>query len=425
MTKPDCENGQKNALRFIAAVIAIDMAGVGIIIPVMPDLIEALGGAQIGDAAALGGWLVFAYAGLQFICAPIAGNLGDRFGRRPVLLAALAGLAVDYLIMGFAGSLAVLFLGRALAGVAGSTWSVANALIADISSAKDRARNFGIVSAASAAGLVLGPAIGGILGDFGPRVPFFGAAFLTLAAFVFGWSVMPETLKPANRRPFEWARANPFGSLFEASKRQYVGGILIASFILQLANQSLVHIWAYYTKAKFAWTPLEIGLSVTFYGIAVAVVQGGLTGPIVNRFGEQRVVIGGLIAAAFGYLALAVAPSAAPIFFAMILGAFGGLATPAMQAIITKATPADAQGALQGAVTSVVAIATVVGPVMMTQIFRAFTEPGAAYFPGAPFAASAGLTAISLLVFFATKNAKAKAAIVVPMQHEKEADRAA
>lgn len=379
--------------------MAIDMAGVGIIIPIMPELVQELGAGSVGKAASIGGWLVFVYAIMQFLFAPIAGALGDQFGRRPVLLFALAGLAIDYFVMALAPTLLLLFISRAIAGIAGSTWPVANAYVTDISDQKIRARNFGIVSAAGGAGLVLGPAIGGLIGEYGVRLPFYVAGILTALNVAYGLFVLPESLKPENRRTFNIKRANPIGGLLKVSGYPLVPGVLSALFLMQLATQALITIWAYFTKERFGWSPTEIGLSVTYYGILLAIIQGGLTGPAVTRFGEKNTALIGLGLGLIAYLMFSVASTGWIMYLGIIFGVFGGFVTPAMQAIMTEKVPANAQGELQGAITSVLAITVIIGPLFMTQLFAYFTTTNAIYFPGAPFLASALLVVLSAIVF--------------------------
>ncbi len=399
----------EHALTFIAITMAIDMAGVGIIIPVMPDLIQELSPVSVGEAAGVGGWLVFSYAVMQFFFAPVAGNLSDRFGRRPVLLAALGGLAVDYVFMALAPVLWMLFLGRVIAGVAGATWSVANAYVADVSDEANRARNFGIVSAASAAGLILGPSIGGVLGEIDTRAPFYAAAILTAINMVYGWIVLPETLRPENRRAFAWGRANPLGGLGEIAQYGAVLGILGAFFLMQIATQSLVYIWAFFNKEVFDWSNLQIGLSVTFYGITLALFQGGLTGPVVKRLGEVPTALLGLGAGLVAYGFFAFADQSWMMYAGIVVGCVGGFVTPSMQSLMTRAAPPYAQGALQGAITSTIAITVVLGPIIMTQLFAAFTDAEGLYFPGAPFFLS-GLLIIASAVLFRAVTLRLRAA---------------
>lgn len=389
----------KHALTFIAITMAIDMAGVGIIIPVMPDLIQSLSPVSTGEAARIGGWLVFAYAIMQFFCAPIAGNLSDRFGRRPILLIALGGLAIDYLFMAVAPALWMLFVGRTLAGVAGATWSVANAYVADVSDGASRAKNFGIVSAAGAAGLILAPALGGVLAGIDTRAPFYVAAALTALNMIYGWIVLPETLRPENRRPFEWRRANPLGGLGEIKHYPSVLGILSALFLMQIATQSLVHIWAFFNKEQFGWNPFDVGVSVTFYAITLAAIQGGLTGEAVKRFGEVTTALIGLMAGLISFLIFAFANAGWQMYVGVFIGCIGGLTTPSMQALMTKVVPENAQGALQGAITCSLAITIVIGPILMTQLFAAFTDDKGAYFPGAPFLMAGVLILASASLF--------------------------
>ncbi|MEM9170828.1 MAG: MFS transporter, partial [Pseudomonadota bacterium] len=313
---------------------------------------------------------------------------------------ALAGLAVDYLIMAFAGALWLLFLGRVLAGVAGSTWAVANAYVADIADEESRAKSFGIVSAAGAAGLILGPAIGGLLGAVDVRTPFYAAAALTAANVVYGYFVLPETLTPENRRPFEWRRANPLGGLAHVRRYPLIVGILSAFFLMHMANQSLAHIWAFYVKEKFDWNTLQTGVSITFYAITVAVAQGALTGPVVKRFGERRAILFGLISGFCGFVMLATAGVGWLLYVAMIIGACAGFVTPSMQSLMTRAAPANAQGELQGAITSTLAITVITGPLLMTQLFSAFTDDVGVYFAGAPFFLSALIFVATAVLFF-------------------------
>ncbi len=393
---------RNHALAFIALTLGIDMAGVGLIIPVMPDLIRSLTTASVGEAAAIGGWLVFAYAAMQFFFAPIAGNLGDRYGRRVVLLAALGGLAVDYLIMALAPTLWLLFIGRIVAGIAGSSWSVANAYVADISTKADRAKNFGVVSAGAAAGLVLAPAAGGLLGDIHVRAPFYAAAALTAMNFLYGFFVLPESLSEDKKRRFDWRRANPVAGIGQVTRFPAVAGILCALFMMQTATQALVHIWTYFTTELLAWSSLDIGVSVTFYAVTLIAVQAGLTGRVVRRVGEVRAALIGLTAALVAYLILAFANTGWHMYLGILVGALTGLVTPSMQALMTRAVPDDTQGELQGSITSTVALTIVVGPVIMTNLFALFTGSKMPYFPGAPFIASAGLILASAGVFWMT-----------------------
>lgn len=392
-------SGNRHALAFICLTMALDMAGVGIILPVMPDLIQELGASSIGNAAGLGGWLVFAYAIMQFFFSPIAGALGDQFGRRPVLLVALAGLAIDYFVMALAPTLVLLFISRLIAGIAGATWPVANAYVADISDQKKRARNFGLVSAAGGAGLILGPSIGGLIGEYGVRLPFYAAGILAALNVLYGFFVLPESLQPEGRRAFNIKRANPIGGLIKVSGYKLVPGVLGALFLMQLATQALITIWAYFTLERFDWSKAEIGLSVTFYGILLAVVQGALTGPAVTRFGETKTVLVGLGMGLIAYLIFTVADQGWMMYAGIAVGVFGGFVTPAMQAIMTGKVPANAQGELQGAIASVLAITVIIGPLFMTQLFGYFTTISPIYFPGSPFLASAALMVVSALVF--------------------------
>ena len=399
-----------SAIIFVMAVIFLDMIGVGLILPVTPALIELLSGLPNSAAAEIGGWLLFTYAVMQFFAAPILGGLSDRFGRRPILLLALTGLAFDYLLMAFAPGLLLLFVGRFLSGIMGATWPTANAFVADITDGKDRAKHFGLMGAAGAAGLVFGPALGGVFGaigvaQFGPegiRLPFFIAAGLTVLTVPFGWFVLQESLPVDKRRKFELARANPVGSLLKVARTRTVIGLLFAWFLIQFAWQSFGTIWPYYTIEMFAWSELEIGLSTAFYAVLSAVFQGVLIGPLVMRFGEVRLaklIMAQGIVSYFLYIFVPV--GAGWLMYPLIV--FGTAATllgPCLQSIASQQVAENQQGEMQGAIASVMSLTLIGGPVFMSQIFAAFTRDGASYYlPGAPFVAAALLVVLGLAIF--------------------------
>jgi len=403
----DVKRGPNRAVMFMALVLFIDMMGVSIIIPVMPELITSLTDMSISDAAGIGGYLFAAYAVMQLVFAPILGGLSDRFGRRPILLVALVGLAVDYLLMATAPTIFWLFVGRLLAGVLGATWPVANACVADVSSDETRATNFGLIAGAAGIGFVFGPVLGGALAFIGPRAPFFAAAGLIFIAAGVGALFLPETLEQEKRRQFDWTRANPIGGLLRVGQQRAVLGIMLANFLMQFAWMSFAVVWPYFTKEQFGWGELEIGISVALYGLLIAVVQGGLTGPVTKRFGNVPVCIVSLVlgVALYGvYAVLAIGWIAYVMIFISAPTAFSG---PIMQTLMTERVEDDQQGELQGAIGSVMAVNAIISPIAMTQVFRYFTsETAPIYLPGAPFAVSAVLIVITLIVFVAATRGK-------------------
>ena len=389
----------KHALAFIFLTVLIDTIGFGIILPVMPQLIVELTGETVAHATLIAGGLLTTYAVLQFACGPIMGNLSDRFGRRPVLLASLAAFALDYLLMGFAPAIGWLFLGRAVAGLAGAVYSPAMAYIADVSPPEKRAQSFGIMGAAFGLGFIIGPAIGGLLGELGPRAPFFAAAALAALNFTYGLIVLPESLPKENRRKFAWSRANPLGTLLSLRRYPAVMAIAGAVFLWQLSHQVYPSTWAFFAKIRFEWTEAAIGASLAFVGVLMAFTQGYLTGKIVPRIGEYRAVILGVTSGALSMAMLAFATQSWFAYVAMSAGVLQGLAYPSMNAIMSKQIPADQQGELQGGVASMMSLTTIIGPLMMTQILGRFSGAGGPiYFPGAAFLLAAVLAIFALLI---------------------------
>jgi len=397
---PALSGNSNRAIMFVALVVFIDMMGVSIIIPVMPELITSLTGMKISEAAGIGGYLFAAYAVMQLVFAPIMGALSDRFGRRLVMLLALAGLAADYLLMALAPSLVWLFIGRLLAGVFGATWPVANACVADVSNAETRAGNFGLVAGAAGIGFVFGPVLGGALAVIGPRAPFFAAAVLIAIAACIGLAFLPETLPTQKRRRFDWARANPVGGLVKIGEHRVVLGVMLALFLMQFAWTSFAVVWPYFTIERFAWDELEIGISVALYGLLIAIVQGGLTGPVTKRFGNVPVATVSLVMGIGLYVAYTVLETGWVAYLLIVLSAPTAFAGPIMQTLMTERVADDQQGELQGVIGSVMAINAIIAPVVMTQIFRLYTGEGAPiYLPGAPFFVSAILIVLTLIVF--------------------------
>ena len=342
---------------------------------------------------------------MQFFCGPILGNLSDHFGRRPVLLASLLAFGLDYLLMGLAPHLWLLLVGRVIAGVAGSSYTTGLAFIADVSPPAKRAQNFGLVGMAFGVGFIIGPALGGLLGSVGPRVPFFASAGLALVNLVYGWFVLPESLPPERRRVFRWQQAHVLGTL--SGLRAYPGvlALLAAIAFWALAHQSINNTWTYYSMLKFGWDERAVGASLAALGLVIAIAQGGLTRILIPRWGELNSATVGMTCVAIAYLVFAAAPFGGVMYAGVAVYALGGLVMPSLQALMSRAVPVDAQGGLQGAVASTVGLAAIIGPPLMTGIFSYFAKPGAQlYFPGAPFACAALLTLTSLSVVYITRR---------------------
>lgn len=382
--------------RFALTTVAIDAVGIGIIFPVMPDLLLSLGIESVSDAALWGGLLSTLYALAQFLCAPLLGNLSDRFGRRPVMLVALAAMTVDYAILSVAGGLTVLLIGRALAGAAGATYATASAYVADITSAQERASRFGKIGAVFGLGFVLGPALGGIVGEWHVRAPFMLAALMAGANFIFGFIALPESLPVDRRRPFSLARANPFSALKRAFALPGLRGLLVAYLLFNLGNHVYPSVWAYWSKTAFGWSVGTIGLSLAAYGIAMASVQGGLVQPAIAWMGERRTVLVGLalgVVAAVGYGVI----DAGWMAFALIpIVASSDLAAPALTSLMANRVGDDEQGELQGILVSLAALAAVITPPIATAMFYRFTADGQFYLPGAPYFLAAVVIALAI-----------------------------
>lgn len=390
---------QKNALLFIFITLLIDCTGIGIIIPVTPKLIQELIGGDISEASKYGGWLAFAYGIMQFLFSSVLGGLSDRYGRRPILLISLLGLGVDYIFLAFAPTLFWLFVGRIIAGISGASFTTASAYIADISEPEKRAQNFGMVGAAFGLGFILGPLIGGLFADFGSRVPFLIAAGLSLLNALYGYFVLPESLSQENRRPFDWKRANPIGTFINLKRHKEIIWLIVVIFLLNIAGQSPQSTWTYYTILKFEWSTKMVGASLAFIGLSIAIVQGGLIRVIVPKLGQEKSVYLGFAFSLLGYVLFAFANQGWMMFAFMVPFALGGIAMPAIQGIISNRVPNNEQGEMQGAITSLISVTAIIGPVLMTELFYTFTQSTASvYFPGAPFMMSAILVTISLII---------------------------
>jgi MFS transporter, DHA1 family, tetracycline resistance protein len=409
----------RHALVFIAITVLLDTIGFGLIMPVLPTLLVELTGESVSRVAIYGGWLAFVYAAIQFVCAPVLGNLSDHFGRRPVLLFAVGALGIDYIVMGLAPTLAWLFVGRTIAGIAGASFTPAYAYVADITPPERRAQNFGVVSAMFGVGFIAGPAIGGLLGGLGPRAPFFAAASLSLVNFLYGWFVLPESLPPEKRRAFAWARANPVGTLMQVRKQPMVLGLLGALFLWMVGHQVMPATWSYYTQYRFGWSPAVIGASLALAGLVMATSQATLMRVIVPRIGERRAALMGIVIAGIGYLGYATATAGWMMFAWLGTWFFGAIVMPSTNALMSHRVAADAQGELQGAVASLYSLSSIVGPPLMTQLFGHFTAPDApVHFPGAAFMAAAVLTATCFVIYWATTREPAMGAATEPRRAE-------
>jgi DHA1 family tetracycline resistance protein-like MFS transporter len=387
------------ALAFIFVTILIDVIGLGVIIPVLPTLIEQLTGEGVSRASQYAGWLSFAYAAAQFFFAPVIGGLSDRYGRRPVLLASLLGLGCDYIFLALAPSIAWLFVGRIIAGITGASFTTATAYIADVSTPEKRAQNFGLVGAAFGLGFIIGPVLGGLFAHFGPRVPFIVAAVLSLCNFLYGFFLVPESLPADQRRPFEWGRANAVASLLRLGKYPAIISLVVALVLLYLAGSATQSVWTFYSILKFQWTERLIGYSLGAVGLGALIVQGGLVRVLLPKLGTARAITIGLLCYIVGFVLYAFASQGWMMFAITSIYCLGGLAGPALQGCISGQVPASEQGELQGALTSLISATGVVGPLVMTSLFAAFTGPTAPiYFPGMPFLVGAGLALLALLV---------------------------
>jgi DHA1 family tetracycline resistance protein-like MFS transporter len=405
------------AFVFLFIAVLIDSIGFGIILPVLPRLIMQLTGVTIDRAAVYGGWLSFVYALMQFFCAPVLGNLSDHFGRRPVLLFALLALGCDYLIMGFAPVISWLFVGRAIAGVAGASFTPAYAYVADITEPAKRAQSFGLMGAAFGIGFIVGPAIGGLLGGLGPRAPFFTAGAIALANATFGYFALPESLPPGSRRAFQWARANPLGTLMQVRRYPVVMLLLGALFLWQLGHQVLPSTWAFYTISKFHWSSAQVGYSLAFVGAVMAIAQGVLTRVLIPWLGgERHAALMGMAFAVLGYVGYAAVTAGWMMYLVSLTSFMFALTYPSMNAIASQQIPANAQGELQGAVACLYSLSAIVGPPLMTQIFGYFSGPRAiVHFPGAAFLTAALLTAACAVLFIrALRSPGANAAAQIP-----------
>ncbi|MEI6489564.1 MAG: TCR/Tet family MFS transporter [Bacteroidota bacterium] len=385
----------KNPIIFIFITVLIDCIGIGIIVPVIASLVTEVSHVNLNLATTYSGYMMATYAVMQFIFAPVLGGLSDKYGRRPVLLLSLFGLGCDYIFLSFANTLPLLFVGRVIAGICGASFTTSFAYIADVSAPEKRAQNFGMMGAAFGLGFIIGPMLGGLFSGLGVRAPFIAAACFSLINWLYGYFILPESLKPENRRNFDIKRANPFGAFAQLRKSKHIRTLVVGVFLLYLAGQVMPSIWPFYTKFMFHWTDREIGYSLAFVGIMISIVQGGLIKFSQKKFGTNKAIFIGLTLYFIGLGLLSMATQSWMIYAFVFVYSLGAIAPPALQAVISGRVSATEQGELQGMMTGLNSISTILSPLIMTNLFYFFSKDTAPfYFPGASFAAAA------ILIFF-------------------------
>lgn len=403
------------AMAFIIVTLFLDVLGLGIIIPVLPQLVTNLVGGDASRGAEYFGLIASVFAAMQFLFSPVLGALSDRFGRRPILLVSLFGFGVSYVLMGLAQSVAWLFAARLFSGIMGASITTANAYVADVSTPQNRAQNYGLVGAAFGVGFICGPALGGVLGSLGTSVPFLVAAAIVFINFVYGWFVLPESLLPEQRREFSWARANPLGGVMNLRNHKVVAGLAVVFVLFSLGQRGLETIWVLYTHHRYGWAELQNGLALALVGVTAALVQGVLIRKIVPALGEQRSVVVGLGIGAVGMLLYGLASTGWMMLAVVVFASFSGIAGPAVQGIVAGSVPPSEQGSVQGTLTSLMSLTAIVAPLVSSQLFAVFTAQDApVYLPGAPFFAGALFTALALWVahrFFARHHPAAVVAM--------------
>jgi DHA1 family tetracycline resistance protein-like MFS transporter len=403
-------NTKKAAVGFIFFTLVIDIVGLGIIIPVIPQLIKGLLHTDdLSKASLYGGWMTFLYATMQFLFAPFIGSLSDKYGRRPVLLISLFGFGLDYLFLTFAPSILWLFIGRTISGITGASVTTASAYMADISDDSNRAQNFGMIGAAFGIGFIIGPMLGGFLGEVSPRLPFIVAACLAFVNVVYGYFVLPESLSVENRRAFDWKRSNPLGSLVHLKKYPAVSGLIFALVFVYLGVHAVQSNWSFANIEKFKWTPKMIGFSLGMVGLLVGLVQGVLIRFINPKLGNEKSVYFGIALYALGLILFAFASSSWMMFVFLIPYCLGGISGPALQSLISGHVPKNEQGELQGSLTSIMSVTSIAGPLIMTSLFAYFTKPGNPfYFPGASFLMGAVFMIISAVIAYTVLKGETK-----------------
>ncbi|MDA7964649.1 TCR/Tet family MFS transporter [Ruegeria sp.] len=393
---------------FVLATVMIDAMGIGLVLPIMPQLIVEVQGGTLASAAIWGGILSTAFAAMQFLFGPVLGNLSDAYGRRTVLLVSLFVMALDYVVMAVAGSIWLLLAGRLVGGITAATHSTAAAFMADVSKPHEKAANFGLLGAAFGLGFVLGPLMGGLLAEFGTRAPFWAAAGLSALGFLLGLLVMPETVTDKTRRPFHWRRANPAGALRAISALPGIRPLLWVYFLYSVSIYVYPAIWSYFTIERFGWSPQMVGLSLAVYGIGMAAVQGGLIRPATRYLGERVTIIWGMGFEIVSFVLLAFLTNGFIALMLIPITALGAVVTPALQAMMSRTTPDSQQGELQGVLTALHALSMIISPLVMTAVFARFAEPGASlYLPGAPFLLALVLMCVGLVLFLRPKPAVA------------------
>lgn len=387
------------ALPFILVTIFVDVLGIGLLIPVLPELVTELAGGSLSAGSSYYGWFIAVYAAMQFMFAPVLGGLSDRFGRRPVLLLSLLGTGLDYIIMALAPNLMILFVGRVISGITGANITAANAYIADVSPPKERAKNFGLMGAAFGVGFIFGPALGGLLAGLSLRAPFYAAAAISLLNWLYGYFILPESLQAENRRAFSWRRANPVGSLKALRQSRIIAGLAFVYVCIGLAQNALHSVWVLYTSYRFSWTPFMNGISMTVVGILSALVQGWFVRVMVARVGERSAVLIGVASSTVAFVLYGLSTEGWMMFAVMSIGSLGGLTGPAAQALISRAVSASEQGEVQGALASLMSLTGVIAPIGATALFARFTGPAAPVeLPGIPLLAAGALSLIALVV---------------------------
>ena len=392
-------NNRTASLAFIFVTILLDVIGVGLIIPVLPGLIKEFVGGDEPLAAQYGGYLMALYALMQLVFAPVVGALSDQYGRRPVLLASLFGFACDYILLAFSPNITWLFIGRILAGITGASFTTAVAYIADISAPEDRGKNFGLVGAAFGVGFIIGPLIGGFLSQYGLKVPFFAAAGLTFCNWLYGYFILPESLKMENRRKFDWKRANFVGALVKLFSRKEIVGLIWAIVFIGFAGQVHPTTWPYFTQMRFGWDSLHVAYSLAFVGLVIGAVQGGLIRFTTPKLGQKRSIFIGFFFYIVGFALFSIASEGWMMYAFMIPFGLGGLAGPTLQGVVSSQVSPSEQGELQGGLTILMAATSVFAPLLHTNLFSYFSSPNPyIYFPGAAFLAGSVLSAIALVI---------------------------
>ncbi len=390
---------QNVALSFIFTAILIDVIGLGIILPVLPSLIGEMTGGDVSMASVYGGWMMFFYAFFEFIFAPVMGGLSDQFGRKRVLVASLFGFTLDYLFLAFAPNILWFFVGRIIAGILGASYSTGTAYIADISTSENKARNFGLIGVAFGVGFIIGPFLGGVLGEFGNRVPFFVAAGVSLINCLFGLLFVPESLAKDKRRKFDIRRANPLGTILHLRKYPELQMLMFAFFLFYLSGHAVQSTWSFFNIERFSWSESQIGISLGIVGVMVVIVNGFMIERVIRRFGIYRAILISSVLMGFGNLMFAFASSSWMMYLFMVPYILGGICEPAVQSLISNKVPDNEQGEIQGALTGLISLSSIIGPPVMTNLFSFFTNDNAPfYFPGAAFLLGSIITVVSTLL---------------------------